>query len=453
MLADFLSPTDGRWNNQLLRGHLGMTFTIFQSTSRFAPSAKGAIPVSFYAREGPQFALIPLLQRPFPSSLGAPLSWSDAGSPSGYSSALFTDGPGWAFRALSAFLKACAERQIISVFVRLHPLLPLAAALDSTGRRVWHGETVYVDLTVPEQVLRHQQRSGHKHDICRLQSQGFKVVVDDWSLYDPFIQIYWEAMRRVNAAPFYLLSADYFRDLRQVLGSRMHLFSVLAPNCSIAAAALFTEVEGIVEYHLSGTVQEYRHLAPTKLMLDSAINWAKAAGNRVLHLGGGVGARHDALFQFKTGFSNLRSQFETWRVICDQKRYDELTQAAGLSDAPIDGFFPRLPSSVRNSLRPNETHPTLRSPHGSGVEQTYVRQAFASNWLSTVGPNITAFEKEFEDRIGRPAVALSSGTAAIHLGLKLLGVQDGDEVFCPMLTFVATANPIRYLGAKPGFSR
>jgi pyridoxal phosphate-dependent aminotransferase EpsN len=91
----------------------------------------------------------------------------------------------------------------------------------------------------------------------------------------------------------------------------------------------------------------------------------------------------------------------------------------------------------------------LSLPHMGGNEEAYVRQAFASNWLSTVGSNITAFEQEFEDRIGLPAVALSSGTAAIHLGLKLLGVRDGDEVFCPTLTFVATANPIRYLGAEP----
>lgn len=86
-----------------------------------------------------------------------------------------------------------------------------------------------------------------------------------------------------------------------------------------------------------------------------------------------------------------------------------------------------------------------------GREEIYVRSAFSSNWLSTVGPNITAFEEEFKDRFGLPGVALSSGTAAIHLGLKLLGVHDGDEVFCPTLTFVATANPIRYLGAEPVF--
>src|SRR5580700_5424312 len=86
-----------------------------------------------------------------------------------------------------------------------------------------------------------------------------------------------------------------------------------------------------------------------------------------------------------------------------------------------------------------------------GDEMGFVEEAFATNWLSTVGPNVTAFEQELTDHIGEPAVALASGTAAIHLGLRLLGVGPGDEVFCPTLTFVASANPVRYLGAEPVF--
>ena len=93
----------------------------------------------------------------------------------------------------------------------------------------------------------------------------------------------------------------------------------------------------------------------------------------------------------------------------------------------------------------------LSVPHMGGGERKYVEEAFAANWLSTVGPNLTAFEEEFERRIGIPAAAVASGTAAIHLGLRLLDVGPGDTVFCPTLTFVATANPIRYLGAEPVF--
>jgi pyridoxal phosphate-dependent aminotransferase EpsN len=93
----------------------------------------------------------------------------------------------------------------------------------------------------------------------------------------------------------------------------------------------------------------------------------------------------------------------------------------------------------------------LSVPHMGGTEQQYVREAFTSNWLSTVGPNLAAFEEAFEDLMGLPAVALSSGTAAVHLGLRLLGVGPGDIVFCSTLTFAASANPIRYLGAEPAF--
>jgi pyridoxal phosphate-dependent aminotransferase EpsN len=82
-------------------------------------------------------------------------------------------------------------------------------------------------------------------------------------------------------------------------------------------------------------------------------------------------------------------------------------------------------------------------------EERYVRRAFASNWLSTVGANLDAFEDAVAARVGRPCVALSSGTAAIHLGLRLLGVGPGDEVMVSDLTFVASVNPIRYLGADP----
>jgi pyridoxal phosphate-dependent aminotransferase EpsN len=85
----------------------------------------------------------------------------------------------------------------------------------------------------------------------------------------------------------------------------------------------------------------------------------------------------------------------------------------------------------------------------SGNEKSFVDEAFASNWLSTVGPHINALEAEFEGVTGRHAVAVSSGTAAIHLGLRLLGVGRGDEVLCSDLTFVAMCNPVRYLGAAP----
>ncbi|NOV00198.1 DegT/DnrJ/EryC1/StrS family aminotransferase [Paenibacillus planticolens] len=88
----------------------------------------------------------------------------------------------------------------------------------------------------------------------------------------------------------------------------------------------------------------------------------------------------------------------------------------------------------------------------SGNELTYIQNAFDTNWIAPLGPHVDAFEKELASRVGvNDAAAVSSGTAAIHLALRLLDVKEGDTVFCSSLTFVASANPIVYLGAAPVF--
>ncbi|MDC0702994.1 DegT/DnrJ/EryC1/StrS family aminotransferase [Priestia sp. AB] len=94
----------------------------------------------------------------------------------------------------------------------------------------------------------------------------------------------------------------------------------------------------------------------------------------------------------------------------------------------------------------------LSPPHMSGDEQGYIHEAFESNWIAPLGPNVDGFEKEIASYVGvSEAVAVSSGTAAIHLALSLLGVTKGDTVFCSTLTFIASANPIIYQGADPIF--
>jgi pyridoxal phosphate-dependent aminotransferase EpsN len=94
----------------------------------------------------------------------------------------------------------------------------------------------------------------------------------------------------------------------------------------------------------------------------------------------------------------------------------------------------------------------LSSPHMGGDERALVMDAFDTNWIAPLGPHVDAFERELAERVQVPhAAALSSGTAAIHLGLRLLGVQRGDDVWCSSLTFSASANPIVYEGANPVF--
>ncbi|AMM50342.1 pyridoxal phosphate-dependent aminotransferase [Rufibacter sp. DG15C] len=92
----------------------------------------------------------------------------------------------------------------------------------------------------------------------------------------------------------------------------------------------------------------------------------------------------------------------------------------------------------------------LSPPHMGGREQHYIQEAFDQNWITTAGANVDSFEKELSSYVGMPhAAALSSGTAALHLALLALGIGHGDEVFCSSFTFVASTNPIRYVGATP----
>ena len=95
----------------------------------------------------------------------------------------------------------------------------------------------------------------------------------------------------------------------------------------------------------------------------------------------------------------------------------------------------------------------LSSPHMGGAEQAFVNEAFETNWVAPLGPNVEGFEKSLESYLGNGShvAALSSGTAAIHLALILLGVERGDEVLCQSMTFSASANPIVYQGATPIF--
>ena len=100
----------------------------------------------------------------------------------------------------------------------------------------------------------------------------------------------------------------------------------------------------------------------------------------------------------------------------------------------------------------------LSLAHMGGAEQRFIRDAFDTNWIVPLGPNVDGFEKDLEHWLAPHAaqgdihaVALSSGTAAIHLALIMLGISPGDEVICQSFTFSASANPICYLGATPVF--
>lgn len=325
MIAEFIDHHDARWKSFLKRTK--HDFYHLPEYAELTAANEGATPVAFYAEEGEATFLAPLLIRQIPEVLNAPSDWYDCVSPYGYPTPLVNSPQAPLESFLETFCLAARQRGLVTALFRLHPLLLLDhEILGKFGQVTNHGQTVYIDLAEPVGEI--WIRQNHKRNIRKLLSLDFSVSLDEWRLFKDFVEIYLATMRRVEAMQRYLFSEEYFENLRAVLGERLHLCSVLSPRGDVAAAGLFVETDGIVEFHLSGTADEYLALAPSKLMFNFMRHWAQERSNSLLHLGGGVGGAEDSLFHFKAGFSPARGQFYTYRVVVDESKNATLNQAA-----------------------------------------------------------------------------------------------------------------------------
>jgi hypothetical protein len=311
----------------------------------------GEVPLGFLCEDAGNVMLLPFLKRALPDALGGAVAGYDSISPYGYPGPISNQGApaAWLNECYRTFADELAAQDIVAAFIRLHTLLNEPSQFEGVGSLVDHGPSVYIDLTLSEEELWAQTRRGHKRDLAVLERRGYSITMDDWCHLDEFLKCYYDSMRRLGASDFYFFPRKYFEDLRDCLGDRIHLCLVRMGD-EIACAGLVTEMDGLCQYHLSATADEYFQEHPSKLMLHHLRGWLKARGNKVYHVGGGVGALRDTLHLFKIGFSPLTSEFYTWRLIPDQARYDTLVNRwrthNGQEPPSADEFFPqyRAPS-------------------------------------------------------------------------------------------------------------
>jgi CelD/BcsL family acetyltransferase involved in cellulose biosynthesis len=344
--AELLAADDPRWPELLG----SVRHDVYQLPGYVAVEARrlGGEAVAAVARVGGGFVLAPLVLRKLPAELGLGEA-RDAVSPYGYPGLVSSGDPATDRGALEAALQAMLEKLgtagVCSVFLRLHTLLPQPlAALAAAGRLVRHGETVWIDLAPPEEDLWAQTRQTHRQLIRKLERQGAVARLDTgWERLDEFVTVYHETMTSVHAQDWYYFGRDYFAALREALGGGLRL-SLVELGDELLGAGLFTECGGIVQYHLGAIATRWRAQSPTRLMLHFVTRWAKARGNAVLHLGGGVGSSADSLFQFKAGFSPLRAPFHTWRAVSHPALFAAATARwevlAGRGAEGAEGFFP-----------------------------------------------------------------------------------------------------------------
>jgi hypothetical protein len=313
-------------------------------------------PVAFVAEEGQNRFLVPLIIRQI--EFAAPVSNGlyDATSPYGYPSPLLTSADveaaktGFLSQAIGVLLAGLRDRGVVSLFLRLHPLLPLPLeCFREYGMLVHHGETVFHDLTQSEDELWRQTDRRCRKGIKLAKQHGCVAEIDHaWSCFDDFLDIYTQTMSRVGADSYYFFPTRYFYELRQALQGALHLCMVRL-NGTVTSAGLFSEICGIVQAHLVGSRPEFNRNEPTRLMKHFVRSWAKSRGNRLYHLGGGVGGRRDSLFQFKAGFSKQRGDFYTFRAVINSDAYEALVRA-------------RQPRVVTEAVDAHDFFPAYRLP-------------------------------------------------------------------------------------------
>lgn len=263
-------------------------------------------------------------------------------------------GDGFLEAAWDSLVDTWRSVNAVSVFTRFHPVLENALLLQGIqprsgviGAVLPGGETVSIDCSLSDEQIRGGYAPNLRREIDAAHRAGLRTVEDrEWATIDAFARLYRETMERSNAADYYFFTLDDFRRLREALDGRLHLLVTWLDD-EIAAAGLFTELDGLVQTHLVGTSASLLRHSPYKVLVDDVRSWARDRGNRVLHLGGGRGGQEDSLFWFKTRFSSRRHQFFTGRWILDGEAYRALAPA--LPPSIGDGFFPAY-----RAVRPGE---------------------------------------------------------------------------------------------------
>jgi hypothetical protein len=297
---------------------------------------EGGLPHALHVTDGSRSMLLPLVVRAIPGG------GMDAVSPYGYPGPVGpgTDDPTFLRVAFATGLQVLRDEGVVSAFIRLHPLWPLEP--QGIGTLVEHGTTVSVDLTLSAERLWNLTRDDHRRNINQATRLGYVARMDEqWRHFETFKRLYRSTMSRRSAHPYYFFDDEYFIGLRDALGDALHL-CVVEKDGNVIGAGLFTETNGIVQYHLSGSEDAARRAYPTKLMINFTRHWAKERGNEVLHLGGGVGGAADTLLDFKGGFSPERHTFATIRVVIDEAAYGLLVESRDpqLDPADLTGYFP-----------------------------------------------------------------------------------------------------------------
>lgn len=242
---------------------------------------------------------------------------------------------------LKLTLEFLKKEKCVSWFLRLNPILNKNWN-SSIGKIVEHGPTLSSDLSKTEEEHWSETQNQHRRGIKKAMKSGIEIDIDSLNEknYLTFAKIYSETMKHLNASDFYFFNDSYFLELAKNLSDRLILITAYYEGLAIASSIYgHCEESGIMQYHLGGTLNDYRNIQPAKLITHKAREWGRQNNYKLLHLGGGLGAQLDSLYEYKKGFSSNEHLFKTHRFIIDHEKYNELLDSNTEADM-LEGFFP-----------------------------------------------------------------------------------------------------------------
>lgn len=337
-MIDIIDVDNQKWNyiiNQFQNKDIYYTSEFFKVSTLLDEG----IPILFFFKTEDGMVAFPFIKRKIHNEKGLNL-W-DVTTPYGYGGPIFevTGSETILFQNFDKnFSKYCIENNIITEFIRFHPIIKG----DSITRdnlvinKIRH--TICLNLKESDDLM-DSIPAKTRNKIRKAMKNNISVKELDFENYfDDFYSIYVETMKRNDANDYYYFSESYFRTLFNVLGESIKIWGAFKDNILISVTLIMSYGD-FIHYHLSGGKKEYLQTGVTYLLLFEIANWAKINGFRYFHLGGGYEGDFDGLFQFKRSFSkNNPLSFSIGKKIHNKSIYDELVISRKIDYD--NGFFP-----------------------------------------------------------------------------------------------------------------
>ena len=234
----------------------------------------------------------------------------------------------------------CKNNNIVSEFVRFHPVVGNHIAAECAYETIELGPTVTMDIS-SKNTIYDNITSKNRNVIRKAQKNGVKIYNGRYGeIFKEFRNVYNETMDKDNADSYYYFDEDFYESIMEDLPYNAQIFYAVYEG-KVIAASIFLMSNGMINYHLSGSRREYASLAPTNLLLYEVAHWGCYNGYKTLYLGGGVGSAEDSLFKFKKAFYRLDDlhHFVIGKKVFNYEVYNKLVNMR--TDLTESSFFPK----------------------------------------------------------------------------------------------------------------